>query len=157
MNKSLLLLIKKFLRHPPPQKFSTLYPLLYKFFCIFVLAYEKDCVMYTIDFQALMGGGGSPSRPSNDVIDLKIRMYSQRYWKRSITELNVFQRCAMEFILVNYFEYPKTLCAARFQISRVQVHRDLQTAVDLIRKPKIYRQTSDRFLSDIRHIYRYIL
>ena len=113
--------------------------------------------MYTIDFQTIMGGGGSPSRPSNDVIELKIRMYSQRYWKRSITELNVFQRCALEFVLVNYFEYPKTCCAARFQISRVQVHRDLQRAVDLIRYPKLYRQASDKFLSEIRRIYRYIL
>lgn len=113
--------------------------------------------MYTIDFQSLMGGGGSPSRPSKDVIDLKIRIYSQRYWKKSITDLNATQRSAMIFVVVNYFEYPKTHCAARFGISRVQVHSDLKFAADLIKYPKIYRQKTTRFIEEIRRIYYFIL
>lgn len=63
----------------------------------------------------------------------------------------------MVFVLVNYFEYSKTECAAKLRVSRQQIHRDLDHAVELIRFPRIYRRISTTFLFEVRRIYSYIL
>ncbi len=96
-------------------------------------------------------------RPPKDVIDLKIRMYSRRYWKCAVNESSPNRRCAMVFVLVNYFEYSKTECAAKLRVSRRQIHYDLQDAANLIRYPRIYRQKTTQVIEEIRRIYNYIL
>lgn len=112
--------------------------------------------MQTIDFQKLMGGGGSPSYPPKDVIDLKIKLYSRQYWKREPEKASRMQRIAAVFVLVNYFEYRKTDCATIFQVDRTAIHRDLNHAKDIVLYPAIYRQISERFRKEIWRIYYYI-
>lgn len=112
--------------------------------------------MLEIDYQALMGGGGLVSAPSPELVDTKVRWYVERYWKREPKKCNRFQRSAMVFVLVNYFDHPKTRCADLFECDRSTIHRSLGDANNIILYPRFWRQYYDRFLKEIKRIYYYI-
>lgn len=93
---------------------------------------------------------GRMCKPSPDVIKIRLRLFVEKHYYRTLSTLRPQQRIVVVYCLHEQFQFSNGDIASLLSISNSTVSRDLQEAM-------VYAKSQKAFLDKVRPIEDYIL